>query len=246
MRRFAFLIVLLLASSSAVVAQEPCQFFSDAARDHLTQALEAAASCRRAAAEFDRCRWGSSADAEFGSIVLDKCQKELLPKLSATGKANFEHERYLCSYEYAKQQGTIFISENWHCQVDTAASFAGDPTIADQPPARASFDCGKAQGALERAICSDRKLGDADIVLSRSVHAVISALQPPQRAALMNQQQEWRAGVLKKCRVGEDEVSASSRICVRKEFEARFQELDRCSAGETAACLKLPHAGSQP
>jgi hypothetical protein len=234
------LVVLLLTCGGVTCAQEPCQFFSDAAREAFTQALEAAASCRKAAAEFDRCRWGSSADARFGSIVVNKCQKELLPKLSATGKANFEHERYLCSYEYAKQQGTIFISENWHCQVDTAASFAGDPTIADQPPARASFDCGKAQSALERAICSDRRLGDADIVLSRSLHAVISALQLPQRAALMNQQQEWHAGVPKKCRMGEDEPSASFRICVRKEFEARFQELDRCSVGETAACLQLP------
>lgn len=243
MRRLTLL--LLLACSGAAVAQEPCQFFSDAAREALTQALEAAASCRKAAAEFDRCRWGSSADANFGSIVVSKCQKELLPKLSATGKANFEHERYLCSYEYAKQQGTIFISEEWHCQVDTAASFAGDPTIADQPPARASFDCGKAQSAMERAICSDRKLGDADIVLSRSLHAVISALRPPERAALMNQQQEWLAGVPKKCRVGEDEMSASSRSCMRKEFEARFQELDACSVGETAACLKLPKAGIQ-
>jgi hypothetical protein len=32
---------------------------------------------------------------------------------------------------------------------------------------------------------------------------------------------------------------------MRKEFEARFQELDACSVGETAACLKLPKAGIQ-
>jgi uncharacterized protein YecT (DUF1311 family) len=245
MKRMPLLVLLLTCGVVAACAQEPCQFFGDAAREALTQRLEAAPSCKEAAAEFDRCRWGSSADTGFGSIVVSKCEKELAPKLSPTGKANLQHEMSLCSYEYAKQEGTLYISEQWSCQVDAAASFAADPTIADQPPARASFDCGKAQSAMEQAICADPKLGDADIVLNRSWHAVMSALEPEERAALMNQQQDWLAGVRKKCSVGTEELPAAARTCVRKQFEERFLELDGCGAGETAACLKLPKAGIQ-
>ena len=245
MKRLPSLVLLLTCGGGAACAQEPCQFFGDAAREALTQALEAAPSCKAAAAEFDRCRWGSSADARFGSIAIAKCERELTPKLSATGKANLQHEMYLCSYEYTKQEGTLFISEQWSCQVEAAASFAADPTIADQPPARASFDCAKAQSALERAICSDQKLGDADIVLNRSWHSVMGALEPPERAALMNQEQDWLANVRKKCGVGTEELPASARNCVRKQFEERFLQLDACGVGETAACLQLPKAGIQ-
>lgn len=245
MAQIALLIVVVVASGGAAAAQQPCEFFSDQARQHLTQALNAAPSCKEAAAQFDKCRWGSSVDAEFGSIVIDKCEKGLLPQLSAAGKENYRHERYLCSYEYAKQQGTISISEDWQCQVDVAADFAANLDLADEPPARASFDCAKAQTAVEQAICSDAKLGDAEIVLRRALHGDMSALQPEQQRALTKQETDWYGDVEKKCRVGADAPSTAARACLRKEFESRFQELDGCSVGETAACLKLPSGNAE-
>lgn len=245
MGRFAVL-VLVGAACIAARAQQPCEFFSDQARQHLTQALQDAPSCKAAAAQFDKCRWGSSVDWEFGSIVVGKCEKELLPALSAAGKANYEHELRLCSYEYEHQEGTVFISEDARCKVHVAADLDANVDIADQPPARASFDCGKAQTAMEQAMCSDQRLGDAEIVLSRALHGAMSALKPDQQRALTRQENDWFSGVEKKCRVGADAVSARARACMRKEFEARFQELDGCSAGETAACLKLPETGGNP
>lgn len=245
MGRFAVL-VLVGAACMGARAQQPCEFFSDQARQHLTQALQAAPSCKAAAAQFDKCRWGSSVDAEFGSIVVDKCERELLPTLSTAGKANYQHELRLCSYEFEHQQGTIYISEDAHCKVHVAADFDANPDIADQPPARASFDCAKAQSAVERAICSDQKLGDAEIVLRRALHGAMSALHPEQKRALTKQENDWFSGVESKCRVGADAVSAAARVCMRKQFEARFLELDDCSSGETAACLKLPGTGGNP
>lgn len=243
--RFLTALILLLAGSASR-AQQPCEFFSDQAREHLTEALQAAPSCKEAANLFDKCLWGSSADAAFGSIVIDKCEKELLPTLSAAGKANYEHERYLCSYEYAKQQGTISISEDWQCQVDVAADFDANPDLANQPPARASFDCAKVQTAIEQAICSDPKLGVADIVLSRALHAAMSALKPDQQRALTKQEMEWFSETATTCAVGSEQLSPSARACMRRQFEQRFRELDGCSVGETAACLKLTSDNHEP
>lgn len=239
MGRLAVL-VFLGAACIGARAQQPCEFFSDQARQRLTQALEAAPLCKAAAAQFDKCRWGSSVDAEFGSIVVDKCEKELLPQLSTDGKANYQHEMRLCSYEFEHQRGTIYISEDARCKVHVAADFDANPDIADQPPARASFDCAKAQSAVERAICSDQKLGDAEIVLRRALHGAMSGLRPEQKRALTKQENDWFSHVGRKCRVGAAELTAAARGCLRKGFEARFQELDGCSVGETAACLKLP------
>jgi uncharacterized protein YecT (DUF1311 family) len=242
-RRLATILAFLLpVSCGAARAQQPCEFFSDQAREHFTSALQAAPSCKEAAALFDKCRWGSSADINFGSIVMDKCNKELLPQLSDAGKANYQHELSLCSYEFAKQQGTIFISEEMSCQVRAATDFDATPEIANQPPARAGFDCAKTQTAIEQAICSDPKLGDADIVLSRALHSAMSALHRPQQRALADQEMQWFQEVQTKCALGPDEVPPPARDCMRRQFEQRFRELDSCSVGETAACLKLPSA----
>jgi len=242
-RRLARILAFLLpVSCGAARAQQPCEFFSDQAREHFTQALQAAPSCKEAAALFDKCRWGSSADINFGSIVMDKCNKELLPQLSDAGKANYQHELSLCSYEFAKQQGTIFISEEMSCQVRAATDFDANPEIANQPPARAGFDCAKTQTAIEQAICSDPKLGDADIVLSRALHGAMSALKPNQQRALTKQETEWFSEAEKTCAVAAEQLSPAARDCMRRQFEQRFRELDSCSVGETAACLKLPSA----
>lgn len=184
--------------------------------------------------------WGSSADTQFGAIVVEKCEKQFFPKLSAAGKAHYEEEMQLCAYEYARADGTLAMSEAAMCQVDVAARFAANPTLAATPLPRASFDCARAQSPLEKAICSDTRLGHADIVLGRVYRGVVKSLQGKQAADLVDSEKKWLAGVAQDCHANAP-LNAAERNCVVVEFENRFTDLDSCEDAEEdqglAECL---------
>ncbi len=167
MRRLTLVVLFSIYASILACAQEPCQFASDDAFDQLANSLSHAKSCDEAAKKMWDCAWGSSADTQFAPIVIGKCEKTFFDKLSPTAKKRYEDEMQLCAYEYARQGGTMFMSEAALCQVDVAKEFAAHPAAARKLPSRASFDCHKAKKPLEKAICSDIRLGHADIVLSR-------------------------------------------------------------------------------
>jgi uncharacterized protein len=127
------------------------------------------------------------------------------------------------------------------CQVDVSKHFAAEPAALNQPAPTASFDCAKAQTAMEKAICSDIRLGHADIVLSR---VYTDRLQGPEkdRAVLIENQKRWRQGVAAKCGVTiavKGLLSPKSMNCLRNEFELRFTALDSC-VGEIEDCVLPP------
>src|ERR1039457_6111422 len=115
MHRSMFLAFLVITGS--LLAQEKCDFGSPEAADALVKALQSQKTCKAAAQLMDECRWGSSADAEFSSLVVEKCEGEFFNKLSPAGTENYETAMQLCAYEYARQEGTISISEAAMCQV---------------------------------------------------------------------------------------------------------------------------------
>lgn len=234
-----FLVISFLALLAASLpAQSNCQFGGEKAADDLVQALTKEPSCSKASELLDECLWGSSADAQFASIVVDKCEKTFLSKFTPAEKTRYRQERGLCAYEFARQEGTIALSENYVCQADVAAQFAANPAMAKQPFPRASFECAKAKTALERAICADKKLGEADIVLGRSYKAVLGMFTGPNRATVVGLQKTWLNGVLRKCAVGRGHLFVQQRDCVRNEFETRFMDLDGCGVGGPDECLR--------
>ena len=242
MLKLIFGILLLLTSATFGEAQTDCHFGSEEASDSLAKALEKTPSCSVAADYLEKCQWGSSADVRFAPIVIDKCEKTFLQRLSSKGKARYKEEMFLCAYEYAKQEGTLAISEREMCGVYVAARFASNPGIANKPAPRASFECGRATSPLEKAICSDKRLGQADIVLSRVYKAVVGSLSSGDKPAMKRQEKAWLSGVIKKCSVGSSPLSPATRTCVRNEFEARFIELDGCSVGGGEECLRVGSA----
>jgi uncharacterized protein YecT (DUF1311 family) len=231
-------VLLLMLSSNRGFGQDECSFGSEEAADSLEHVLAAAPTCTKAADELSKCRWGSSADVRFASIVLEKCEKALLPKLTAAGKRRYQRERELCAYEYSGQEGTLYLSEAAMCGVFIAQRFEEKPSLAEVPAPRASFDCHKASTSLEKAICSDEKLGQADIVLARAYQPLLQALPPSKRSVLIRQQKEWRHRVERQCGVGLDPLPPRTRECVRKQFESRFTDLDGCSVGGPEECLR--------
>ncbi|HTX76501.1 MAG TPA: lysozyme inhibitor LprI family protein [Terracidiphilus sp.] len=241
------LLTLVLGLTAAVFAQAhnpqnsaECQFGGGAALDHDAKLIADAPTCSAADEKLHDCQWGSSADTQLAPIVIQKCEKIFLNRLSAKGKANYQHELHLCAYEYAQQEGTLYISERVVCEADVAEDFATRPERANLPILRASFDCARARTPSEKAICSDRALGDADIVLNRVYRSLVASSTSAQRPALIRQQKGWLQQAIEKCNANSDPLPASSRDCLRKAFEDRFTDLDGCSVGGVSECLQEP------
>ena len=238
MRRILLLAFILLCARIPARAQEECQFGGGDNFNALVKALSEAKSCSAAVTKFRRCAWGSSADTQFAPIVIEKCEKAFLDKLSPAASKRYAEEMQLCGYRYARQGGTMWMAIAAGCQVDVAANFAANPAAGKQPAPRASFDCDKAQTLLERAICSDIRLGHADIVLSR-VYSDRLKNSKDDRPALIRSEKRWLQGVPAKCKVTSERLPPEALNCVRNEFEKRFTMLDSC-LDKIAACLQSP------
>jgi uncharacterized protein len=239
MRRLILIAFLSIGAHVLTWAQEPCKFGSEDAFDALSKALSEAKSCDAAVAQMHDCAWGSSADTQLAPIVIAKCEKKFLHNLSPAAEKRYGDEMQLCAYEYARQEGTMYMSAAALCQVDVAAHFADDSRAASQPAARASFDCDKAQTPLELAICSDARLGHADIVLSRVYAGMLKSSDKENRSALIQSEKQWLQSIPAKCGVSATPLSEKSLNCVRNEFELRFTALDSCS-GPINDCLQSP------
>ncbi len=230
------LIVLFLAPSVPVWAQA-CHFGGDKGYDETVKALKATKSCKAAVAYMEQCAWGSSADTGFAPIAIAKCEKTFVPKFSEKEWERYGEEMQLCAYRYARQEGTMSISAAALCQVDVAAQFAENPALADKPAPRASFDCTKARTPLEKAICSDIKLGHADIVLSRVYKDLLQTAGKANRPVVVQSEKEWLQRVPAKCGLEAGADSLATLDCVRNEFEQRFSDIDGCG-DDTIRCLQ--------
>jgi uncharacterized protein len=246
MRHLLWVTSLLLCANIPALSQNEkqeekaaeCPSGSPEAFAAVTKILSNAPSCAAAAAKFSQCGWGSSADTEFASIVVKKCESSFIGQASAAGRKRYREEMELCSYRYARQEGTMWMAVASGCQVNVAKHFAAEPAGLNQPAPTASFDCGKAQTAMEKAICSDIRLGHADMVLSR-VYTDRLRVPEKDRAVLIENQKRWRQGVAAKCGVTpavKGLLSPKSMNCLRNEFELRFTALDSC-VGEIEDCL---------
>jgi uncharacterized protein len=238
------ILVLFLSIGASILAsaQDSCPHGSaEDTAEGLIKTLTQARTCSAAAAKLNDCRWGSSADTQFAPIVIEKCEKTFLNKLSLAGKLRYGEEMQLCAYEYARAQGTLSMSEAALCQVDVAAQYSANPALASRPLARASFDCGKAQTPLEKAICSDIHLGKADIVLSRVYAGALKSDKLADKPALIENEKKWLKGLPATCEVSDKALSQKSLNCIRIAFELRFTALDNCEdGGETITeCLQL-------
>jgi uncharacterized protein len=240
MGRMQYLLLLLLLVVIPVRAQDKCPFGfgGEKAADGLDKALHDQKSCKSAVELMSKCRWGSSADSEFAPIAIEKCEGDFLKKLSPAGMDNYTTQMQLCAYEYARQEGTISISEAAMCQVDVAAKFASDIVANDHVPAKASFDCTKAQTVLEKSICSDVRLGHADLVLAVVYENAKKWAGPDVRAKLAQSERNWLGAMPPRCKIGDVPLSEEQVNCLRDQIETRFSIMDGCGdAEDSGACL---------
>lgn len=237
MRLLLLIVFLSIGTIAPASAQEPCKFGSKEAFDALAKSLSEAKSCKAAAARIHDCAWGSSADTELAPIVVEKCERTFFDKLSRSAQKYYGDQMQLCAYEYSRQQGTMYMSAAALCQVDVAAHFAADPSAANQPEPRASFDCRTPKTLLQEAVCSDIRVGRADIVLSRVYSGLLESSNTGDKPVLEQSEKQWLQGIPAKCGLSGPRFSKQSLNCVRNEFELRFTALDSCE-GPISDCLQ--------
>ncbi|MTJ83294.1 MAG: hypothetical protein F8N37_20090 [Telmatospirillum sp.] len=190
-------------------------------------------SCPKAFAKLSDCSFGSMIDSGLAMIVVEKCEARFLPRLSATGRDRYAQERELCSYRYGTSPGSLWKSAEAICGAGVAAAFAADPSLANRPGAKASFDCGRAKTPLEKAICDDSRLGQSDILLSRAYKDLLSVLTDPRlRALAVKDQSRWLRNLSRTCDLSAAPVPAGGLSCLRAAFTHRFHAIDDCLAGE--------------
>ena len=80
----------------------------------------------------------------------------------------------------------------------------------------ASFDCGRARGADERAICADRALNDRDVTMSVMLKIAKGFVAMGQRGAIQDDQVAWL-----KAR----QACGADRLCLRRSYDGRIAEI---------------------
>jgi len=246
--RAAVLVFLLGAASVAAQERLACGSATDDTAQALDKLLTNDPTCAAAHKRLLACMWGSSADVQFASIVIKKCLQTFLPKFSPEEKSRFYEEIQICNYQYARAEGTLAISEESLCHADVTANFSAHPELARRPAPRASFGCAKANTLLERAICSDAKLGRADIILARVYKGAVNESPARERPALIASERKWLKSIPAKCKLSASAASPATLDCIRNAFELRFTALDGCSADDEgiAACADTPDDASPP
>lgn len=88
----------------------------------------------------------------------------------------------------------------------------------------ASFDCEKAVGPIEEAICEDQQLLDLDDILNRTYKVVVKI--SPNTSALKVEQRRWLTTIRNRCKNPE---------CLTEAYERRIVELEKTWEKRTAA-----------
>ncbi|MBB4006757.1 lysozyme inhibitor LprI family protein [Allorhizobium taibaishanense] len=205
--------------------------------DELLAAITKTKSCKAAAALYNDCIWGSSADTAFAAAAVRKCEADFVPKLNKSEMTNYADRMQLCAYQYSMTSGTFYMSMAAGCQVGIAEQFSANPKLARTPLPKASFDCAKAQTPLERSICASPALGRADLVLNDSFRDEMQSAQTAEdKRHITERQKVWLDRITSRCK---PDGSAKTEVvdCLRSAFEARFTAINQCFQTGTAECV---------
>ena len=222
----------------SIASAQKCDFGGDKAFQNTQKLLSDAPSCTAASHILKKCLWGSSADLQFSSIVIEKCETSFRTKLTSAQESIYKEKMELCSNKYSDMEGTIAISEAALCKVGVAENFSENPAKAATPVPRASFNCDQAVTPLERSICSNRKLGIADLNLSEAYKGILPACSRQQRQVLVLEEKHWLNTLSERCNLSSKEKQSSRTVeCLQIEFKSRLQLLNSCSMVGPEECV---------
>ena len=100
----------------------------ESARDNIALTLKSAATCKMAYDLMNACRSNSGGDTELAEIVINRCEGDFMPGLTAAAKRTYQQERQDCRSRYAKSRGTMYVSFGATCEAGVAARYASEAT----------------------------------------------------------------------------------------------------------------------
>ncbi len=202
------------------------------------RALRAEKTCRAVYALYQKCAWGSGADAARAEVVTDTCKANFDTKLTPPQRLTFNTKLQLCTDEYDGMDGTMWLSESASCTAQVYFEFGTDLAEASKPVPKASFDCSRAHTATEHTVCSDEKLGHYDLLLSYAFQAFLKQVKGSNRNTLVQDQRTWNAHTPQACAVATTGASPATLTCLRNRYRDRMQQLVNCADGAEVACLQ--------
>lgn len=116
----ALFVAPLVASAPAARAAEACPA-GDLQLDAIIRAIETAPSCATAYKMAEACAFGSTADVQTTSIVIQKCEA----RMPQAQRAGYERAAKACHAKFASKDGTMYRSMAAFCAAGAAVKAAG-------------------------------------------------------------------------------------------------------------------------
>jgi hypothetical protein len=96
------------------------EFTLDARED----AIRKAPGCMQALDIMQACAYGAGGDTSLSAALHERCEPELLPKLSKAQKRAYDREQRRCDDKYAKHSGTMYRSFAAFCQAQSTVNYS--------------------------------------------------------------------------------------------------------------------------
>lgn len=121
LKRLVFIALLLspLLSASTGRAADDCP--ASGQLDAIVRAVRTAPSCATAYKIAEACAFGSTADVQTTSIVIEKCEA----RMSAAQRSSYERAAKACHAKHAGQDGTMYRAMAAFCAAGAAVRAAG-------------------------------------------------------------------------------------------------------------------------
>ena len=110
----------------------------------------------------------------------------------------------------------------------TAVLLAVIETVPAQAQGGPSFDCAKASNAIDRAICKDKDLAEADREMVTLYSMLLGRLSGPAKEALQKSQVQWIANRNRGCTSSDADLMTR---CLTTRYENRIADLKASGTG---------------
>lgn len=122
---FAFILVAVVASAAAECPTRE--------GDRILDLLDQAPSCEASLALFQACAYGASADVGLSEVVIGKCERDFLIRLSPPQRRTYAAEQQRCARKYQNETGSMYRSFEAFCRAILAQSYAGRTAKGPKP-----------------------------------------------------------------------------------------------------------------
>jgi len=120
--RFTCAVSLLVAvSAPAIAGTGECPVIDGKERLEL---LVHAPTCDKSLALFQTCSYGAGGDVGLSNVVVKKCERDFLTKLSARQRRIYDRKQRRCAHKYQDESGTMYRSFEAFCSANLARTYA--------------------------------------------------------------------------------------------------------------------------